>query len=336
MLTRSQSVQINRVTQIAVLEEFSVCIIIADRSLISYPLEVVAPVSNFPPPAHDSAKRAPQRLAKDVSFFATARMKERMLLFYKRKEGLHNTFKVLEPVFQRSTEKKTRLFSGRKAGVGSTESFRDFDEFYLPTECYSLNLFQTYIAVASSKGFELLTLDKKVPMSIPSGLTLPAIANIANRIRDQRPLGMFRLNDQEFLLTYEDCAVYVDKHGEVSRTLIMEYSGKQKKARGATMFGQYLLLFNEDYVEVRNAENGRLRQIIAGRDVRCLDYGYRGPTGGSAVSGVPGQPQTQTAVPTGQDSKGTVKICMAHPEVPGGQLVLEMLLNDGHAEKRAE
>jgi hypothetical protein len=34
-----------------------------------------------------------------------------------------------------------------------------------------------------------------------------------------------------------------------------------------------------------------------------------------------------------QDSKGTVKICMSHPEVPGGQIVLEMLLNDGHAEK---
>jgi hypothetical protein len=323
----TRSVQINKVTQIAVLEEFSVCLIIADKSLIAYPLDVVAPVSNFPAPSHDNPRRAPQRLAKDVAFFATARMKDRMLLFYKRKEGMHNTFKVLEPVFQRATERRTRLFGGRRGGgAGGTESFRDYDEFYLPTECFSLNLFQTYIAVASAKGFELLTLDKKIPQSIPRDLNLAAIANIAGRIRDQRPLGMFKLNDQEFLLTYEDCAVYVDKHGEISRTLIMEYSGKQKKAKGATMFGQYLLLFNEDYVEVRNAENGRLRQIIAGRDVRCLDYGFRGPTGGSSGPGVPVQP-------TGGDSKGTVKICMSHPEVQGGQIVLEMLLNDGHREE---
>ncbi|KAJ9155590.1 Rho1 guanine nucleotide exchange factor 3 [Pleurostoma richardsiae] len=325
----TRSVQINRVTQIAVLEEFSICLVIADRSLISYPLDVIAPVSNFPAPAHDNPRRAPQRLSKDVSFFATARMKERMLLFYKRKEGMHNTFKVLEPVFQKATEKKPRIFGGRRGGAGSTETFRDFDEFYLPTECYSLNLFQTYIAVATAKGIEMLTLDKKQTMSVPSGLNLPAIANIASRIRDQRPLGMFRLNDQEFLLTYEDCAVYVDKHGEVSRTLIMEYSGKQKKARGATMFGQYLILFNEDYVEVRNAENGRLRQIIAGRDVRCLDHGFRGPTGSSSPQNLYGaQPGG-----LGQDSKGTVKIGMAHPEVPGLQIVLEMLLNDGHSEK---
>lgn len=327
-----QTVQINKVTQIAVLEEFSVCLILADRSLIAYPLDVVAPAAaNVPASNHDNnPKRAPQRLGKDVSFFATARMKDRQLLFYKRKEGLHNTFKVLEPVHQKSTDKKTRLFSSRKAGTGMTEAFRDYDEFYLPTECFSLNLFQSYISVSTAKGFELLTLDKKQTMSIPCDLQAPAIANIASRIQNQRPLGMFKLNDQEFLLAYEDCAVYVDKHGEVSRTLIMEYSGKQKKAKGATMFGQYLILFNEDYVEVRNAENGRLRQIIAGRDVRVLDYGFRGPTGGDTAS-----PHLLAGVQpgVGHDSKGTVKICMSHPEQAGLQIVLEMLLNDGHTEK---
>ncbi|KAH7358196.1 Rho1 guanine nucleotide exchange factor 3 [Plectosphaerella cucumerina] len=324
-----RTVQANRVTQITVLEEFSVCVIIADRSLTSYPLDVVAPVSNFPAPINDSPRRAPQRLGKDVNFFATAKMKDRMLLFYKRKEGMHNTFKVLEPVYQKASEKKSRIFGVRKGINGATESFRDYDEFYLPTECFSLNIFQTYIAVSTAKGFELLTLDKKQPMSIPD-LKVPAIANIATRVRDQRPLGMFRLNDQEFLLAYEDCAVYVDKHGDVSRTLIMEYSGKQKKARAATMYGQYLILFNEDYVEVRNAENGRLRQIIAGRDVKCLDYGVRGPTGGMAMSGT-SWAAGQTGQP-GEEWKGTVKISMSHPEISGIQIVLELLLNDGHME----
>ncbi|KAK6864811.1 CNH domain-containing protein [Apiospora arundinis] len=325
-----KTASIARVTQIAVLEEFSVVLVLADRNLISYPLDVIAPPSSFPAPANDSTRRSPQRLAKDVSFFATARMKDRMLVFYKKKEGLHSTFKVLEPVFQKSSEKKSRLFGGRKAG-GSTESFRDYDDFYLPTECYSLNIFNNYIAISTAKGFELMTLDKKVPMSIPD-VKQPAIANIASRIRDQRPLGMFRLNDQEYILAFEDCAVYIDKHGDVSRSVIMEYSGKQKRAKGATMFGQYLVLFNEDYIEVRNAENGRLRQIIAGRDVRVLDYGVRGPTGGFYHTAANGY-TPQGAPDNGVESKGTVKICMAHPEVPGQQIILEMLLNNGHAEK---
>ena len=332
----TRTCQAIKVTQIAVLEEFSVCLLVANRELTSYPLDVIAPVSSFAPPAHDNPRRAPHRLAKDASFFATARMKDRMLVFYKRKEGMHNTFNVVEPVFQKSTQQKRSLFGSRKSNSGSTETFRDFDQFYLPTECYSLNLFQTYIAVATAKGFELLTLDKKQPMSIPD-LRQPSIANIASRIRDQRPLGMFKLNNQEFLLAYEDCAVYVDKHGDVSRTLIMEYSGKQKKAKASTMYGQYLVLFNEDYVEVRNAENGRLRQIIAGRDVRALDYGVRGPTG---MSGAPQngaanhfssyhQPSNWTDPAY---SKGTVKIAMSHPEIPATQIVLELVLNDGHSE----
>lgn len=325
----NKSIAATRVTQIAVLEEFSIVLILADRNLISYPLDVVSPPSHFPAPANDNSRRSPQRIAKDVSFFATARMKDRMLIFYKKKEGLHSTFKVVEPVFHKATEKKVRLFGSSRRGGAATEAFRDYDEFYLPIECYSLNIFQTYVAICTAKGFELLTLDKKVPMSIPD-VKQPAIANIANRIRDQRPLGMFKLNDQEFILAYEDCAVYIDKHGDVSRSVIMEYSGKQKKARGATMYGQYLLLFNEDYVEVRNAENGRLRQIIAGRDVKVLDYGVRGPTGGynQAQNGYHAPPEDN-----GINSKGTVKICMAHPEVPGQQIVLEMLLNNGHTEK---
>ena len=313
----------NRVSQIAVLEEFSLCIIIADKSLIAYHLDVIVPISSFPAPNHDSARRAPQKLSgtRDVSFFATARMKERTLVFYKKREGLHSTFKVLEPVFQKSSEKKSRLFGAKKFG-GNTEFFREFDEFYIPTECFTINLFHTYIAISTLKGFELMTLDKKVPMSIPD-MKNPAIGNIAARLTGQKPLGMFRLSDAEFLLCYEECGVYVDKHGEVSRSVIMEFVGK---AKTAAMYGAYLVLFDSDFVEIRNAENGRLRQVIAGRDVRCLDYGIN-PLGAGANS----SHMSQSGFGGGAE-KRTLKLAMAHPEVVGNQIVLEMVLNEGHSE----
>jgi hypothetical protein len=300
----------SRVTQIEVLEDFSLGLIIADKSLIAYHLDILAPVSNFPAPIHDSPRRAPQKLsgARDVSFFATARMKDRTLVFYKKREGLSSTFKVLEPVFQKSSEKKSKLFSrSRLSSGGSTEFFREFDEFYIPTECFTINLFHTYIAVSTARGFELLTLDKKVTMSIPD-LKEPSIATIAARLTGQKPLGMFRKSETEFLLCYEECGVYVDKHGEVSRSVVLEFIGK---AKSAAMYGAYLILFDNDFVEVRNAENGRLRQVIAGKDVRCIDYG----------------------VPSaGQGGQRTIKFAMAHPEIPASQLVLELELNEGQRE----
>ncbi|KAM3450799.1 hypothetical protein MY5147_003510 [Beauveria neobassiana] len=327
----TRTIQATKITQLAVLEDFNICLVIADRALISYPLDVLAPVSEFAPPTSENSRRAPQRLSKDVSYFATARMNDRTLVFYKRKEGMHMSFKVVEPLYHKATEKRSRIFGGRKSATGSTDTFRDFDDFTFPVECYSLSVFKTWIAVATAKGVEMLTLEKKVPMSIPD-LKAPAIANIASRIRDQKPLGMFKLNENEFIVTYEDCALYVDKHGAVSRTLIMEYTGKQKKARGATMYGQYLLLFNEDYVEVRNAENGHLKQIIAGRDVRVIDSGIRGPTGENAAMAQQLRGQNGHMATAGDTSKGTVKIAMAHPELQGRQIVFEMLLNDQHSE----
>ncbi|TVY75851.1 Rho1 guanine nucleotide exchange factor [Lachnellula suecica] len=310
----SRSIQANRVTQIAVLEEFNLCLVIADKSLIAYHLDVVVPVSNFPAPHQDSGRRAPQKLSgtRDVSFFATARMKDRTLVFYKKKEGLHSTFKVLEPVFQKSTEKKSRLFGSKRFGA-TTEFFREFDEFYIPTECFTINLFKTSIAISTLKGFELMTLDKKLPISIPDTKN-PALGNITNRLAGQRPLGMFRLSESEFLLCYEECGVYVDSHGDVSRSVIMEFVGR---AKTAAMFGAYLVLFDGDFVEVRNAENGRLRQVIAGRDVRCLDYGVN-PLGAGTEAQV-----------------RTLKVAMAHPEVGGVRLCWRWCLMRGIWSERA-
>ncbi|KFY35032.1 hypothetical protein V494_06269 [Pseudogymnoascus sp. VKM F-4513 (FW-928)] len=309
----TRSIQSSRITQIAVLEDFSICLVIADKALIAYHLDSVVPVSNFPAPQHDSARRAPQRISgsREVSFFATARMKDRTLVFYKCRGNMatssSSTFKVLEPVFQKSSEKKSKLFGRSKMGGGATEFFREFDEFYVPVECYGINLFHSYIAVCTIKGFELLTLDKKVTMSIPDP-NQSNIATIFERLQGQKPLGMFRLSDAEFLLCYQDCGVYIDKHGEVSRSVVLEFVGK---AKSAAMYGAYLILFDTDFVEVRNAENGRLRQIIAGKDVRCLDYGVQGAS---------------------TMANRSIKVAMAHPEMANCQLVVELVLNEGQRE----
>ena len=83
----------------------------------------------------------------------------------------------------------------------------------------------------------------------------------------------------------------------------MEYIGRAKQA--CLVSSTYLILVDHQgaYVEVRNAINGRLRQVISGRDVRLLDDGAGG--------------------------KGTVKVCMQHPEWDRTQVVVEMIVNEG-------
>ena len=132
---------------------------------------------------------------------------------------------------------------------------------------------------------------------------------------------MLRLSDQEYLLCYEKCAVYVNKHGDVSRSVIMTFVGR---ARAAALYGPYLILFDTDFIEVRNAQNGRLKQIIAGREVKCLDDGGGGTlSGGSFNSGV------VDGVPALGAGSRTVKAVMQHPENERGQIVVELVLNEG-------
>ena len=91
-----RAVTATKVTQIAVLEEFSSFLVLADKSLVAYHLDAIVPPPG--PAAANSApkQRPPQKLsgAKDVGFFATGRIKDRTLVFYKKREGLSSTFKV--------------------------------------------------------------------------------------------------------------------------------------------------------------------------------------------------------------------------------------------------
>lgn len=235
-------------------------------------------------------------------------MKDRTLVFYKKREGISSTFKILEPVLQKSSTGTRSRFGIRR---GTTDFFRDFDDFYIPTETYAINLFQTSLAIATARGFEVMNLEKKATISIPD-LKPPDCASIAARIHGQRTLGMFRLSDTEFLLVFEEVGIYVNKHGDVSRAVVMEFVGK---ARQASLYGgMYLILVDEDggFVEVRNAVNGRLRQVVSGKSVRLLDDG---------VSTGPG-------IAGGASGRGTVKICMQHPEYERSQVILELIVNE--------
>jgi CNH domain len=309
-----------------VFEEFNLFLLIADKALIAYHLDVVCPPTGNAVPQNDaSSRKAPQKLSgnKDVGFFATGKMKDRALVFYKKRDGLTSTFKVLEPVLQKSTTTRPR-FLPSAARRGQTEFFREYDEFYIPAECYSINLYHSSLAISTSRGVEVLTLDKKQPWSVPNLRSdqpdaQAHLSSIASRIKDLKPLGMFRLGEAEFLVAFEECAVYVNKHGDVSRGVVMEFVGR---AKSACLHGQYLILFDDDFVEIRDAMNGRLKQVIAGKDIKMLDDGGGGSGGANTQA---------TGLGLGLQGFGaaprTVKIAMQHPEYERSYVLVELLEN---------
>lgn len=104
----------------------------------------------------------------------------------------------------------------------------------------------------------------------------------------------------------------------------MEFVGR---AKAACLYAQYLILVDDDFVEIRDAQNGRLKQVIAGKDIKLLDDGG----GGSGAA----QTQTQAALGGGINGLGlknfmnaprTPKLALQHPEYEKSHLIVELLL----------
>ncbi|KAL6250081.1 Rho guanine nucleotide exchange factor [Rhinocladiella similis] len=325
-----RAIQMQRVTQISVLEEFNLFLLISDKALIAYHLDVVCPPSGLPVQHADtSSRKAPQKLSgsKDVGFFVSGRMKERTLVFYKKRDGIVSTFKVLEPVLQKSTTSRSR-FLPSTSRRGQTEFFREYDEFYIPAECYSLNLFQSSLAISTARGVEVLTLEKKQTWSVPNlrseqPETQAHLSSIASRIKDLKPLGMFRLGEAEFLVTFEECAVYVNKHGDISRGVVMEFVGR---AKSACLYAQYLILVDDDFVEIRDAQNGRLKQVIVGKDIKLIDDGGGGGVGGAQTQAALGGGINGLGLKSSGSAPRMPKLVLQHPEHEKSHVLVELLL----------
>jgi len=126
--TWSKMLSLPQTTQIDVLEEFGVFLVLANKELIAYSLSSLIPslpptrgVVQAPP-----VTKQPQRLSgsHSVGFFATGKLKDRMLVIYKKKSAANSVFKCLEPVVGKGDSTRRNLFARKKA---QTEFFREYD-----------------------------------------------------------------------------------------------------------------------------------------------------------------------------------------------------------------
>lgn len=98
-------------------------------------------------------------------------------------------------------------------------------------------------------------------------------------------MGLFRCSASEFLLCYDgtsssilrmaqtnvgilEFGVYVNRQGEPTRAEgVIEWEGK---ANQIAFHPPYVVIFDDQFIEVRHVDRGRLVQVIHGAGVRCL------------------------------------------------------------------
>ena len=183
---------IQNVTQVDVLEEYQLLLVLSSRSLYSYSLSALDP--NEP-----ALAKRPKKIQSHCNFFKTGICRGRHLVCCIKSSALSTTVKVYEPNDAMSKGKKQKGF-GKMFNAGQDE-LKPFKEFYIPTESSSVHFLKSSLCVACARGFEVVSLETLETQSLldQADTSLDFVA----RKEGVKPIHIERLNG-EFLLNYSD------------------------------------------------------------------------------------------------------------------------------------
>ncbi|CAG8531735.1 8249_t:CDS:10 [Cetraspora pellucida] len=249
--TFKQVLTVSNVTQMAVLEDFGIFVVLCGEYL---QIEAIIPSSSSAN-SHNQPYRQRLSAGNNVQYFNVGVIKERnstkekTLVVYMKKRGLESHFKALEPVYAvGSSSDKSKASSSRRGAFANlisskNEWFKEYKQFYIPSESFS-------------------------NVTIPD-FSDPSFAQLGRKLDTSKPLGMFRLNDDEFLLCYDgNHLIICFIHGELSRKNVMEWEGHPETV---ALHLPYIIGFDPLFIEIHDVETGKLLQVIPGKNMRCLN-----------------------------------------------------------------
>ncbi|KAI7903065.1 CNH domain-containing protein [Cokeromyces recurvatus] len=262
------------VQQIAVLEDHHIFLILADKTLYAYALDPLIPREYFRPQSTKSTHvdKPHQKIAQHISFFHSGICNGRTIIIAMKKRGVDSNFKVFEPLCgDLRNPVNSHKFLSKKSGFFQNKIpswFKICMEFYIGTESYAIQFLKARIVVICSRGFEIINLEAlNMNRNLPD-MAHPDFAFIAQH-SEIRPLGMYRCREY-YLLCYDMFAFMVDVHGTLVKDAhIIEWEGVPQSV---AFYYPYVIGFDSRFIEVRHIETGELVQILAGTNIRCLQF----------------------------------------------------------------
>ncbi|KAH9851921.1 CNH-domain-containing protein [Lenzites betulinus] len=248
---------LKEVEQVDVLEDYQLLVVLAERQVITFPLDALDPMDPL-----SGLKRA-KRIASHITFFKAGVCVGKTLVCVVKSTPLSSTIKALEPIDQNVRGRSKPTF--RKLLQGGNDTLRVFREFYIPVQSSSLHFMKTRLCIGCTNGFEIVDLESLDTQ----GLLDPADQSLdfIHKRENLKPLAIYRI-ENEFLLCYDEFAFYVNKAGWRSRKEFMVYW--EGSPTGFALHYPYVLAFEPTFVEIRHVESGAMSQIIQGNNLRCL------------------------------------------------------------------
>ncbi|KAI9273625.1 CNH domain-containing protein [Sporodiniella umbellata] len=266
-----------KVSQIDVLEQSNLILVLADKILYTYSLDTLLPT--------ETGMKRGRKLSSHVSFFKVGKIWdksaaamasteeekddingiERTLVCFVRYSAMTSTIRALEPC--ENTESKKKHKNLNRLIRGNNEALKVYKDLYIPGEASSIQFFKNIICVGSARGFQMVNLSSAEVQSV-----LDPNDDNNNSLLAQheyiKPISMFRHKNGDILLCYNELAFYIDKKGKrVRKDWCITWEGHPT----AFCFKfPYVVAFNTNFIEVRHIDTGDLLQVISGTNIRCL------------------------------------------------------------------
>ena len=245
------------VTQIDTLEEYQLLLVLSNKALLSYPLEVLETTDS-----QSQLLKRPKKIQNHANFFEAGVCMGRHLVCSAKMSGMSTTIKVYEPAD--TILKKKNKSNLAKVFQNSSETLKPYKEFYVPAESTSIDFLRSKLCVACAKGFEVVSLDtaETQPLLDAADTSLDFVTR-----KDNIPISIERLNG-EFLLHYTDYSFFVNRNGWRARNeWVIAWEGRPT---AFALSHPYLLAFEPQFIEIRHLETAQLVHIITGKNMRML------------------------------------------------------------------
>ncbi|KAI9889589.1 MAG: RHO1 GDP-GTP exchange protein 2 [Vezdaea aestivalis] len=249
---------LTNVTQIDVMEEYSLLLVLTNKSLVSIGMEILD--------TNETPK--PKMIQKHQHFFKSGVCLGRHLVCSVKTSALSTTIKVFEPSDTMNRgQKRAGLTAMLRMGP---EVLKPFKEFYIPTESSSIHFLKSKLCVGCARGFEVVSLETLETQSLldQADTSLDFVA----RKESIKPIHIERLNG-EFLLNYSDFSFFVNRNGWRTRPdWKINWEGQPQSF---ALSYPFILAFEPSFIEIRNVETSALVHIVTAKNVRMLHASTR-------------------------------------------------------------
>ncbi|KAF2104651.1 CNH-domain-containing protein [Rhizodiscina lignyota] len=276
------------VTQIDVLEQHQIVLVLSEKTMYSYPTEALEPDES------NSALTKRGRKICHANFFKAGICQGQQLVCCVKTSALSTTIKVYEPMdSMMKTKKKSGL---AKMLASSQDVLKPLKEFYIPTESTSIHFLRSKLCVGCARGFEVVSLETLEAQSLLD--QADTSLDFVQRKENIKPIHIERIAT-EFLLCYTDYSFFVNRNGWRARSDWMIYWEGNPQA--FAIFNPYILAFEPSFVEIRHMETGMLVHILTAKNIRMLHsssreilYAYEDELGNDIIASLDfwGRPQS--------------------------------------------